>query len=135
MEYFFDLNSYNNYNNTNKHIEIGKIIGRFADEHTSIYYRDILAFIGDHPDLVENDINEFGWNGNLYKHAQSAEYEYIVGYLTENLYDFIVEYLKDKFGDLTEHQIDLIASNFGISDTLYQLDYQAEEFLSFEEEE
>lgn len=47
-----------------------------ADSETSIYYSDIIKFIADHVEEVNDTINEFGWDGcggDLYKAGQMTE--------------------------------------------------------------
>lgn len=56
---------------------ICEIISEIADSNTSIYYSDIIKFISDNVEEVNDTIEEFGWNGcgsDLYKAGQMAEY-------------------------------------------------------------
>lgn len=48
-----------------------------ADSETSIYYSDIIKYISEHVEEVNEAIEEFGWDGcgsDLYKAGQMAEY-------------------------------------------------------------
>ena len=65
-------------------------ISGIADGQTSIYYYDIIKYIADHTDEVNDTINEFGWDGcgsDLYKAGQMAEYTAIQADIEENLED------------------------------------------------
>lgn len=65
-------------------------IAEIADGQTSIYYYDIIKYIADHTDEVNDTINEFGWDGcgsDLYKAGQIAEYTAIQADIEENLED------------------------------------------------
>lgn len=65
-------------------------ISEIADGQTSIYYYDIIKYIADHTDEVNDTINEFGWDGcgsDLYKAGQMAEYTAIQADIEENLED------------------------------------------------
>lgn len=55
---------------------IDDVIRERADSETSIYYSDIIKFIADHVEEVNDTINEFGWDGcggDLYKAGQMTE--------------------------------------------------------------
>lgn len=63
---------YNGYNST-----IEDAISERADSETSIYYSDIIKFISENVEAVNDAIQEFGWDGagaDLYKAGQLAEY-------------------------------------------------------------
>ena len=52
-------------------------ISEFANERVSIYYSDIMNFIKDNVDAVNDAIKEFGWDGcggDLHKAGQTAEF-------------------------------------------------------------
>lgn len=52
-------------------------ISERADNETSIYYPDIIKFISENVEAVNDTIQEFGWDGagaDLYKAGQLAEY-------------------------------------------------------------
>lgn len=53
------------------------IISEIADSNTSIYYSDIIKFISNNVEEVNDAIEELGWDGcggDLYKAGQAAEY-------------------------------------------------------------
>lgn len=55
---------------------IDEAIRERADSETSIYYSDIIKFIADHVEEVNDTINEFSWDGcggDLYKAGQMTE--------------------------------------------------------------
>lgn len=68
-------------------------ISEIADNHTSIYYSDILAFISEHPDLLADVIDEGLYDPShdydLYKHGQAAEFMLI----ERDLYDHLADAL------------------------------------------
>lgn len=52
------------------------IISEIADSHTSIYYSDIIDFISNNVEEVNDAIEDLGWEGcgsDLYKAGQAAE--------------------------------------------------------------
>lgn len=66
---------------------ISDLFHEFADNHTSIYYSDIIKYISEHVEDVNRAIEEFGWDGcgsDLYKAGQMAEYEGIYQELEED---------------------------------------------------
>lgn len=65
----------NDYRNSDEYI--CDAVSRIADNNTSIYYSDIINFISENVEDVNDTIKEFGWNGcgeDLYKAGQMAEY-------------------------------------------------------------
>lgn len=63
------------YNGCSSYIE--DAISERADNETSIYYSDIIKFISENVEAVNDAIQEFGWEGvgaDLYKAGQLAEY-------------------------------------------------------------
>lgn len=64
-----------------------------ADQRTSIYYSDILAFISEHPEALADVIAEGLYDPthdyDLYKHGQAAEYMLI----ERDLYDHLADNL------------------------------------------
>lgn len=66
-------------------------ISEFADGKTSIYNEDILNFIKQNVEAVNDAIAEFGWDGcgsDLMKAGQMAEYLTIERKIYEDLGDF-----------------------------------------------
>ena len=59
-----------------------------ADSETSIYYHDIIKFISENVEAVNDTINEFGWDGagaDLYKAGQLTEFLQIENSYRENM--------------------------------------------------
>lgn len=59
------------------HAYICDAISEIADNDTSIYYADIIKFISENVEAVNDAIAAFGWDGcgsDLYKAGQMAEY-------------------------------------------------------------
>lgn len=59
---------------------ISDLFHEFADNHTSIYYYDIIKYISEHVEDVSRTIDEFGWDGcgaDLYKAGQTAQFQEI----------------------------------------------------------
>ena len=86
------------YAETNEYIS--DIITEIADNHVSIYYSDILKFVSENPDslneVIESGLYDPTCNYDFYSHAQAAEF-------------MIIEQ------DLEEHSIDslkLVAYNY-----------------------
>ena len=66
---------------------ISDIFAEWADGETSIYYHDIIKYISEHVEAVNDAIEEFGWDGcgsDLYKAGQMAEYLEINNWLWEH---------------------------------------------------
>ena len=64
-------------------------ITEIADNNTSIYYYDILEFIKNNAEYVNEAVDEFGWPGDIYKAGQYGEFKYIEEDIYENLKDSI----------------------------------------------
>lgn len=67
----------------------------YADGMTSIYYSDIIKFIAENVEAVNDAILEFGWDGcgeDLYKAGQMAEYKQHVDRINEDL-ENVVQYI------------------------------------------
>lgn len=73
---------------------ISDAISEIADSATSIYYSDILAFIGDHPDALADVIQEGLYDPrqeyDLYRHGQAAEYMTIERDIWDHLDDALM---------------------------------------------
>lgn len=66
---------------------ISDIFAEWADGETSIYYHDIIKYISEHVEAVNDAIKEFGWDGcdsDLYKAGQMAEYLEVNNWLWEH---------------------------------------------------
>lgn len=65
-------------------------IAKIADSATSIYYSDIIKFISENVEAVNDAIKEFGWDGcgfDLYKAGQMAEFMQIEADILNHLED------------------------------------------------
>lgn len=78
----------------------------YADSHTSIYYYDIIRYISEHVEEVNNAIEKLGWDGcggDLYKAGQAAEYMQIERDLYEHTAEIIeayaADYIRNTHGD------------------------------------
>ena len=59
-----------------------------ADNNTSIYYCDIINYLKDHVDEVNDIIDSYGWDGvdhDIYKAAQYAECDSIINQLHSDI--------------------------------------------------
>lgn len=77
------------YIDTNEYIS--DIITEIADNHVSIYYSDILKFVSENPDslneVVESGLYDPSYDYNFYSHAQTAEFMIIEQDLEEHSMD------------------------------------------------
>ena len=95
-------------------------ITEIADGNTSIYYSDIMAFIGNNPEAVDDAINEFGWDGcgrTLEKAGQMAEFLQIENEIYSDLETAIKVYALDYISDNYK--------DFAITDDMW-MDLQSE---------
>jgi len=117
------------------------IFSEIADSATSIYYGDIIKYIAEHVDEVNDTINEFGWEGcgsDLYKAGQMAEYTSIERDLEDHIDDIIVyAALVDKFGDedIPVEAFDAIYYNVSNVDWNKRIDTAIKEILSMLDDE
>lgn len=91
---------------------VSDAITEIADSNTSIYYSDIIKFISEHVDDVNDTIQEFGWDGcgcDLYKAGQLAEMNMIENELNENLDAALALYAYDY---LRHNGIDEVSEEF-----------------------
>lgn len=66
---------------------VSDAFAEIADKCTSIYYSDIIKYISEHVEAVNDAIEEFGWDGcgsDLYNAGQMAEYLEINNWLWEH---------------------------------------------------
>lgn len=66
---------------------VSDAFAELADMLTSVYYSDIIKYISEHVEAVNDAIEEFGWDGcgsDLYKAGQMAEYLEINNWLWEH---------------------------------------------------
>lgn len=87
------------------HAYICDAISEIADNDTSIYYADIIKFISENVEAVNDAIAEFGWDGcgsDLYKAGQMAEYLSIERALYDDLENAVklwaADYIRDNYG-------------------------------------
>lgn len=81
----------NDYRNSDCYLS--DAISQIADNNTSIYYSDIINFIAENVEEVNEAIQEFGWDGcgkDLYKAGQMAEYLQIMRDIYDHLEDAIL---------------------------------------------
>ena len=81
------------YDNYNYDSRIDDAITECADRNVSTYYSDIIKYITDHVEEVNETIKEFGWDGcgeDLYKAGQMAEYRTNESELCEDLEEIIL---------------------------------------------
>jgi len=81
------------YDNYDYYARIDDAIAECADNNVSIYYGDIIKYIADHVEEVNETIQEFGWDGcgsDLYKAGQMAEYTTNQNELFEDVEEIIL---------------------------------------------
>lgn len=82
------VRSLNDYRDTSGYIY--DIVSEIADGATSIYYSDIIKFISENVEAVNDAIRDFGWDGcgsDLYKAGQMAEFTQIERDIMDHLSD------------------------------------------------
>lgn len=97
------------------------VISTIADTNTSIYYSDIIDFISENVEAVNDAIAEFGWDGcgsDLYKAGQMAEYCKIQNEIYECLDDSMKYYALNYYEDLDIHNEKIDTSE--ISEDLWE---------------
>lgn len=100
---------------------ICEAISEIADRNTSIYYSDIINFISENVEDVNNTIEEFGWDGcgsDLYKAGQMAEYCAIKNEIYECLDDSMKYYALNYYENLDIHNEKIDTSE--ISEDLWE---------------
>jgi len=69
---------------------VSDAFAELADMLTSVYYSDIIKYISEHVEAVNDAIEEFGWDGcgsDLYKAGQMAEYLTINNWLWQHEFE------------------------------------------------
>lgn len=123
------------------------IISEIADSNTSIYYSDIIEFISNNVEEVNDAIEEYGWDGcgsDLYKAGQMAEcrknendmYEE----LEQGLFNVALSYIEYtlEVEEISNEQLDEIENLCYDTDNNDQLEdflEKVEEIVNGEEEE
>ena len=126
---------------------ICEIISEIADSNTSIYYSDIIEFISNNVEEVNDAIEEYGWDGcgsDLYKAGQMAEcrknenemYEE----LEQGLFNVALSYIEytlevEGISDEQLDEIETLCSDTDNNDRLEDFLEKVEEIVNGEEEE
>ena len=93
------------------------IVVEIADSHTSIYHSDIIEFISNNVEEVNDAIEEYGWDGcgsDLYKAGQAAEYRKneheMYNELEEGLFNVALSHIQYemKIEEISDEQLDEI---------------------------
>ena len=83
---------------------VSDAIMNIADNYTAIYYCDIIKFIGENVEAVNDAIDEMGWDGcggDLYKAGQMAQFLQIERDLYEHLEDILKHYALEYYKEQT----------------------------------
>lgn len=142
-----ELNSYIDCLNDYDNGYICDIISEIADSNTSIYDSDIIEFISNNVEEVNDAIEEYGWDGcgsDLYKAGQIAEcrknenemYEE----LEQGLFNVALSYIEytlevEKISDEQLDEIETLCSDTDNNDRLEDFLEKVEEIANGEEEE
>lgn len=96
----------------------------YADSHTSIYYANIIRYISEHVEDVNDAIRDIGWDGcggDLCRAGQAAEYMQIERELYDHTAEIVeayaADYIRNTHGDSIPAEI-----WEEIADRLYNLD-------------
>lgn len=123
------------------------IISEIADSHTSIYYSDIIDFISNNVEEVNDAIEDLGWEGcgsDLYKAGQAAECRKnendMYNELEEGLFNVALSHIQYtmKVEEISDEQLDEIeglCSDTDSNDRLEDFLEKVEEIVNGEEEE
>ena len=123
------------------------IISEIADSNTSIYYSDIIEFISNNVEEVNDAIEEYGWDGcgsDLYKAGQAAEYRKnendMYNELEEGLFNVALSHIQytmevEKISDEQLDEIETLCSDTDNNDRLDDFLEKVEEIVNGEEEE
>ena len=121
-------------------------ITEIADNNTSIYHSDIMAFLSRNPEAVEDAIDEFGWDGcggTLERASQMGEFLTIERDLYDHMadavmlaavhfirYDLKIEEIPEELADLIRQWADEANNN----DRMDEIPDKIREYLSPEED-
>ena len=123
------------------------IISEIADSNTSIYYSDIIEFISNNVEEVNDAIEEFGWSGcggDLYKAGQMAEWKKneneMYNELEEGLFNLALSHIQYtmKVEEISDEQLDKIeelCSDTDNNDRLENFLEEVENIVNGKEEE
>ena len=122
-------------------------ITEIADNNTSIYHSDIMAFLSRNPEAVEDAIDELGWDGcggTLEKASQMGEFLTIERDLYDHMadavmlaavhfirYDLKIEEIPEELADMIQEWADEADSN----DRMDDIPDKIREYLFPEEDE
>lgn len=123
------------------------IISEIADSNTSVYYSDIIEFISNNVEEVNDAIEELGWAGcgsDLYKAGQAAEYRKnendMYNELEEGLFNVALSHIQytmkvEEISDEQLSDIEGLCADTDHNDRLGDFLEKVEEILNGEEEE
>jgi hypothetical protein len=98
------------------------IISEIADRFTSIYYCDIIKFISENVEQVNDTISEFGWDGagsDLYKAGQLAEYCSIQNEIYNDIEDILKHWALKYYVQYTDN----VEISEEIAETIENIEY------------
>lgn len=141
------LNSYIDCLNDYDNGYICDIIFEIADSNTSIYHSDIIEFISNNVEEVNDVIEELGWNGcggDLYRAGQAAEFgkneNEMYNELEEGLFNVALSHIQytmeiEEISDEQLSDIKGLCTDTDNNDRLEDFLEKVEEIVSGEEEE
>lgn len=141
------LNSYIDCLNDYDNGYICDIISEVADSNTSIYFSDIIEFISNNVEEVNDAIEEYGWGGcgsDLYKAGQMAEFRKneneMYEELEQGLFNVALSYIEhtlevEKISDEQLDEIEGLCADTDNNDRLEDFLEKVEEIVNGEEEE
>lgn len=115
-------------------LTISDCIGEYADSHTSIYHGDIMYFIQNNVDYMDDIINGYGWDacgGSLEKAGQYAEFCMIDNELHDCIEEIIARAIEesvdscydgDNSQDIVEDIMDNYATDFDCASRFCDID-------------
>ena len=123
------------------------IISEIADSNTSVYHSDIIEFISNNVEEVNDVIEELGWDGcggDLYRAGQAAEFgkneNEMYNELEEGLFNVALSHIQytmevEKISDEQLDEIEALCSDTDNNDRLEDFLEKVEEIVNGEEEE
>lgn len=123
------------------------IIVEIADSNTSIYHSDIIEFISNNVEEVNDVIEELGWDGcggDLYRAGQAAEFgkneNEMYNELEEGLFNVALSHIQytmevEEISDEQLNEIDNLCYDTDNNDRLEDFLEKVEEIVNGEEEE
>lgn len=141
------LNSYIDCLNDYDNGYICDIIVEIADNNTSIYHSDIIEFISNNVEEVNDVIEELGWDGcggDLYRAGQAAEFgkneNEMYNELEEGLFNVALSHIQytmevEEISDEQLSDIEGLCADTDNNDRLEDFLEKVEEIVNGEEEE